>query len=535
MKAYQAEVKQPLWNLQLVRRGARPSYAIRRWHGIQRTMLFPTQIQHVVVIAMENRSFDDLLSGYYGQAWSHGGDWQEVMNIWNPAAPPPNQTVGLTPNSLAPSPPSGFDPNHNHNWFVSEAKCGFASPCEIFGCYMLPCPSNVTGYSYVPHGNPDETSTYAQLIENYASADEVYQCNQGPSMPSHQCMIAAQTGGIAGSTYAPHAIADNPDFVPPPPEPTVNYLETGDDPDGGGYAYCDSRNTLAAHVVNMTEHYPVLTGSVEGYHYPCQTYSSGTILDEMVGSKGNPPYDDWQYVSAQVGGYWAAPTAVANLYTQYSQGNFATQPFMVDPNGWNFYQNMLPNGHPTYVRPFALLTYITPCPNASDHPDTGGKNLHGPKWLGTLVNAIGESPYWSSTAIIVTWDDWGGFFDHAPMPAFPPEHIEAYPNAYPNLNGPPPNPADPNEWGFRVPLIIISPYVTAAGYVSHGPGGSLASPTPRSQSAILQFIETVFGVNSLGGDDSFSNDNLLDMFNFYNSLPFTPVQGLGGYTLPQSC
>ena len=75
----------------------------------------------------------------------------------------------------------------------------------------------------------------------------------------------------------------------------------------------------------------------------------------------------------------------------------------------------------------------------------------GPSWVAAIVNAIGNSSYWANTAIIVTWDDWGGWYDHVP----PPQVIN-----------------DGTSWGsgyvygFRVPLIVISSYAKP-GYISH--------------------------------------------------------------------
>lgn len=104
--------------------------------------------------------------------------------------------------------------------------------------------------------------------------------------------------------------------------------------------------------------------------------------------------------------------------------------------------------------------------------------------------------------------------------------MESANNVYRDFNGISPNPSDPYEWGFRVPVLVISPYVKFAGYVSH---------TPRSQSAILNLIETLFTLPSLGVDDKANgSDNMMDMFNFNNSIPFTPVN-VGTYTIPASC
>ena len=81
----------------------------------------------------------------------------------------------------------------------------------------------------------------------------------------------------------------------------------------------------------------------------------------------------------------------------------------------------------------ANVTWITPICKNSDHVNCGG-NV-GPQWVSSLVNAVGESRFWDTTAIFVMWDDWGGLYDHVPPP-------------YEDYDG----------LGFRVPLLVISPY-----------------------------------------------------------------------------
>jgi phospholipase C len=104
----------------------------------------------------------------------------------------------------------------------------------------------------------------------------------------------------------------------------------------------------------------------------------------------------------------------------------------------------------------------------------------GPDWIASIVNAIGESSYWSSTAIFITWDDWGGWYDHVSPTIY---------NSY--------------ELGMRVPLIVVSPYAKAH-YVSH---------VPYEFGSILKFAENVFGLPSLGTTDVRAND-LSDCFEF---------------------
>jgi phospholipase C len=96
------------------------------------------------------------------------------------------------------------------------------------------------------------------------------------------------------------------------------------------------------------------------------------------------------------------------------------------------------------------------------------------------VNAIGESQFWNDTAIVVTWDDWGGWYDHVPPPQY---------NSY--------------ELSFRVPLIVISPYAKLH-YVSH---------VQYEFGSILKFAEETFGLPSLGTTDARAND-LSDCFDF---------------------
>jgi phospholipase C len=101
--------------------------------------------------------------------------------------------------------------------------------------------------------------------------------------------------------------------------------------------------------------------------------------------------------------------------------------------------------------------------------------------VASIVNAIGNSDYWNHTAIIITWDDWGGWYDHVPPPAI-------Y-NQY--------------EYGLRVPLIVVSPYAKPA-YISH---------VTHDFASIVKFIEAVYDLPSLGFADVRADD-LSDCFDF---------------------
>ncbi|MGA2761350.1 MAG: alkaline phosphatase family protein, partial [Candidatus Cybelea sp.] len=133
----------------------------------------------------------------------------------------------------------------------------------------------------------------------------------------------------------------------------------------------------------------------------------------------------------------------------------------------------------------------------SDHPGSGSDR--GPSWVTSIVNAVGESQYWSSTAVIVVWDDWGGFYD----PVAPPLPRD-------NQGGP----------GFRVPMLVISPYTrlnqsSQPGYISK---------ERYSFGSIVRFVEDTFGLGRLGTTDETTNSigpesgsQGGDMFNFSQS------------------
>jgi phospholipase C len=126
-------------------------------------------------------------------------------------------------------------------------------------------------------------------------------------------------------------------------------------------------------------------------------------------------------------------------------------------------------------------------PNGADSDHALGNDGSGPSWVASIVNAIGNSRYWSNTAIIITWDDWGGWYDHVP----PPQILNSY------------------EYGFRVPMIVVSPYAKPQ-HISH---------VTHDFGSILKFVEETFNLPSLGYADA-PADDLADCFDFSQ----TPIQ-----------
>ena len=141
----------------------------------------------------------------------------------------------------------------------------------------------------------------------------------------------------------------------------------------------------------------------------------------------------------------------------------------------------------------ASVSFVTPSTADSDHPIA--KSDLGPSWVASVVNAIGESSYWNSTAIVVLWDDWGGWYDNSKPPQL-----------------------DYRGLGFRVPCLIISPYAKI-GYVDS---------TQYEFASILKFIEKVYGTGSIGPRSQGYTDQRatsLDAAFDFNQNPrsFTPI------------
>jgi phospholipase C len=125
----------------------------------------------------------------------------------------------------------------------------------------------------------------------------------------------------------------------------------------------------------------------------------------------------------------------------------------------------------------AQVTWVVPAFANSDHP---GAPAQGPDWVASIVNAIGQSQYWDSTTIFIAWDDWGGWYDHVPPPQ-----------------------VDAMGLGFRVPVIVVSPYARH-GYISH---------VSHESSGFLRYMEEVFNLPSLNTRDSIADD-FADCFDY---------------------
>ncbi len=213
----------------------------------------------------------------------------------------------------------------------------------------------------------------------------------------------------------------------------------------------------------------------------------------------------WRYYAPSAGSIWTAPNAIQHICQSTGPGGECVGP------DWSANVDLKPADVLSDVAACNLrsISWVIPTGANSDHAkvNDGG----GPSWVSAIVNAIGNSStcdnnagYWRNTAIVIAWDDWGGWYDHVAPPIR---------NTSPPLNS--------YEYGFRVPLIVISPYAKAAT-VSH---------QQNDFGSILKFIEETFSLPTTIGEsvgleyaDSYALGDLSDFFNFNQTpLPFTVI------------
>ncbi|HEY1975623.1 MAG TPA: alkaline phosphatase family protein [Candidatus Baltobacteraceae bacterium] len=301
-------------------------------------------------------------------------------------------------------------------------------------------------YPYA-HLRRSEILPYWDLAQHYVLADHMFPTEFGPSFTGHLSLIAGTT-----SLSPTKALADNPI---------------------GGPWGCDAAPGTITFTVNLAR--VIKTGP-----FPCftQFHTMADVLD--AGRLA------WKYyapaIDADKGGVlWSSfDTIHAVRYGADWSADMSSPQTNVLADAKN---GKLPN-----------VGWVIPDWTWSDHPSSGSDL--GPSWVAAVVNAIGNGPEWKSTAIVIVWDDWGGWYDNVPPPKL---H---------DFRGP----------GIRVGCIIISPYAKPH-YVDH---------TQYEFGSILRFAEEAFGLPTIGPESAGYTDararSLDNAFDFTQApRPFTTI------------
>jgi len=387
------------------------------------------KIRHVVVIVQENRTVDNLFNGFPGADTTKVGKNAQ------------GQTVDLQPTPLT----APYDLSHRHEAWVKDynhgAMNGFNTESENCHSRSHDCPPpSVASYGYVPRS---EVEPYWEMARQYVFANRAFQSSEGPSFPAHQYIISGTSTIATGSSIRAAENAVNPHHK-------------------GRQGGCDSdRATVVATITTQ--------GGPGEPVFPC--FDRTSIMDSM-----NDASVSWRYYQERPGAdSWNAVDAIRQIRYGSSYANviWPSSRVLADINNDKL----------------AQVTFITPSAKRSDH--AGHTDGTGPDWVASIVNEIGKSKYWDSTAIFVVWDDWGGWYDHVKPVVY---------NSY--------------ELGFRVPLIAIGPYAKAKT-ISH---------KQHEFGSILKFVEEVFNLPSLGTTDARADD-LSDCFDFsQRPRAFVPIR-----------
>jgi phospholipase C len=417
----------------------------------------PGKIEHIIIVFQENRTPDNLFQDPVLIA--RGAD------IASSGLNSSGNTITLAPTSLG----VDYDLAHSHTAFLDMYDGGKMDGADkiLVGCSAgaVNCPPPNPQFMYV---NPSDVQPYFQLAEKYTFGDRMFQTNEGPSFPAHQFIISGTSAPSPGSNLF---VAENAKGIT----------------NAGGDTGCTAPPSEFVAVVDPS-------GNEPNTIYPCTDHP--TLTDEL-----NTKGISWRYYTPTAGSLWTGPNAI-----QHMCGPNAAPPNATACTGSDWVNHVVlysTQGPAPFLKDIAnnqlpAVSWIMPSGQNSDHAGAA-TSTGGPSWVASIVNAIGASPYWSNTAIIIAWDDWGGWYDHVP----PPKVIN-----------------DGTSWGsgyvygFRVPLIVVSPYAKAA-YISH---------VNHDFGSILNLIEETFGLPSLGYADAYAGDDLSDCFDFNQApIPFTNI------------
>ena len=394
-------------------------------------------IEHVVVLIQENRSFNNFFATY------PGADGTKTATVAAEAAcnPPIKAgTLALKKAKLVLS----HDLNHRYLGFSTAFNGG---KMDSFDRVKLQDGNPECRLPYV-YTDPEQIQPYWMMAQQYVLAEHIFATHGSGSFIAHQDLIRGSTQIDAGNS-----LIDNP---------------TGQ-PWG-----CDGKSGTKTSLITAGNIVKRAVGP-----FPCSRNfpdpNAYNTLRDLLDAK----MVSWRYYVPKLGTNYGDLMNAFDVIAPVRYGaEWKTN--VVWPQ--TEILNDISNGS------LPAVSWVIPTEPDSDHP--GESVDHGPAWIASIVNAIGESPYWGSTAIVVVWDDWGGLYDNAA-----PKQYQF------------------GELGFRVPALIVSPYAKA-GYISK---------TRYEFASILKYIENNWKLGSLGTTDRRAA-SILDCFNYHQRpIQFQPI------------
>jgi phospholipase C len=429
---------------------------------------YPNPFKHVVVVVQENRTPDNLFHGLL--TWP--GVNPKNYNIATVGKNSKGQVIPLAPVPLG----INYDLSHAHHAFLVMYDGGKMDGADKIPCSGT-CPTNPQ-FKYVANSE-HILDPYLTLAAQYGWANYMFQTNQGPSFPAHQFLFGGTSSPSATDDAMGIFIAENP------AAPTGATYDAGSDT--GCLAPLNEWNWLVG--VNGDASETVLKNNLLGTL--CFSHETMARLLDDAGFT-------WKYYAPAVsnpggsnpgGNIWTAPNSIREICQPDSNYTQCTGP------QWTANVDLSPSNVLQDISACKLadVSWVIPDGRNSDHPGSA-TTTGGPSWVASIVNAIGNATtceqdggYWSDTAILITWDDWGGWYDHE-APTILPGSQSVY------------------QYGFRVPLLVVSAYTSPASVCN----------TRLDFGSILKFIESVFNIKegSLGFADERAKGDLHEFFDY---------------------
>ena len=405
-----------------------------KWHILKHKPPPISPIRHVVILYQENHSFDNVFGRLCAESGRCDGATEATL--------PDGSTMPLA-TSPDVVPKAGHRTQAQVKAIDGGKMDGFADVGSCDARHDYQC---LTQYK------PSQIPNLARLANSFVLSDRTFQTFSVPSFGAHIELVSASLGGFTG---------DPPD-------------RTQDQPRGTGWG-CDS-HLDAPWRASPDGRISYQPSCIPDYRLDPSRYPYGgayrktpvkptpTVMDELDKAGLN-----WRlYTAGQGNGYlWAiCPTFAQCQYTGQHRNQVPTGQVVSDARDGKL----------------ANFSVVLPTIRVAQH--NGGSMRAGDNWIGQVVSAIEHGPDWRSTAIFITYDDCGCFYDHVPPP--------------PGL-------------GIRTPMVIISPYARA---------GTVDS-TQASLASMLAFTEHNFGLSPLNANDANAYDyaNSFD----YSQAPLAPV------------
>jgi phospholipase C len=372
------------------------------------------KIRHVVVIMQENRSFDSYFGTYPGADGIPKG-----VCVPDPAKRDCQRPYHDTADRNAGGPHDHLDAIRDiaggrMDGFIKQARQGRHLSCvahvDAPTCSLAPQSPDVMGYH-----DAREIPNYWAYARHFVLQDHMFQSDTSWSLPAHLFLVSGWSAKCAKRGVASSC---TPAVQAPGSPPGEAQNTTGAIPD---YAWTDV--TYLLHKDHVSWRYFVAKGDQPD----CadnEMFCAPVPQDSKTPGIWNPlPWFDTVRQDHQL----ANVAPMAGFFDDAKEGDLPA------------------------------VSWLTPAQAVSDHPPA--LITAGQAYVTAAINAVMESKDWSSTAIFLAWDDWGGFYDHVKPPT-----------------------VDAQGYGLRVPALVISPYARH-GYIDH---------QVLSFDAYLKFIEDDF-------------------------------------------